>query len=80
MYFTLLQFTIRVGDKGNLERFADLEVSIFVDRDKADPLFDRNDYFVTIPETTAEDFVIETVRATDGDVRPAPVKIVLYWF
>lgn len=63
-----------VGDNGNPERYGELSVRLLVDRDRQDPRFDRSDYYVTIPETTPVNNIIETVRATDDDLRQFPVR------
>ena len=65
---------MKVGDNGNEERFASLNVRITVDRDREDPKFDRDIYYVTISETTSIGDLIETVRATDADLRQFPVR------
>ena len=70
IYNVYLQFTLTVGDRGNKELFNDLSVTIYVDRDKQNPIFDQADYYFTIPESRRVDSVVGEIRATDRDLRP----------
>ena len=57
-----------------MERFAELQVRITVDRDRFDPVFGQLEYFREIPETEPVGYLVLTVEATDGDERQFPVR------
>lgn len=69
-YETTTQYilTITVSDKGNPQQSTTCTVTINIeDVNDNYPKFNPDAYMQTILETTAKDFVVETVKATDKD-------------
>lgn len=64
-------FTVQARDHAYPEKYGTTTVQINIQRDAFTPQFERQDYTVTIPETSAVNSTVPiiTVRATDNDLQ-----------